>query len=89
MTQLVFFQLQDFHQIFFNADGKVGIPFVFDVVVRPACQMLRYSAPLAPVPTILLEDNLLFLFGPGPRLDDIWIQMIMPSFSTLLTTSAW
>ena len=63
-----------------------GVEVVFNVVVRPPGQELCYFSPFVAKVLVSLDDDLIFVFSPFSALY-VWVEMVMPTFSTLLPDS--
>ena len=71
-------------KIFFYLSLHAGIPVVLDGVVCPARQAFCYVSPAITCAVLLgLKYDAVLVLGPR-RLGDVWVQVIMPSLSTLL-----
>ena len=62
------------------------VPEVLDCVVCSARQELGNHAPLTPVPSVAHSKDFHFFFTPRVCLD-VWMQMIVPSLTTLLASA--
>ena len=60
---------------------------VFDGVVRSTWEVFCYFCPSIPVDFLQIEDYFIFFFRPT-RLIDVRVKVVMPSFSTLLTSTS-
>lgn len=63
------------------------VPVVLDGVVSPTFENLGDLSPLVSEFSVLEIENPLFIITPGNLLD-FGIQVVMPSFSALLSDSA-
>ena len=60
---------------------------VFDGVIGSTREMFRYFCPSISVDSLQIEDYFIFFFCPT-RLIDVRVKVVMPSFSTLLTSAS-
>lgn len=61
---------------------------IFNVVISASIQELCYLRPLVPVLNVQLKYFVVFIFAPAIFLY-IWVQMIVPSLSTLFPDSSF
>ncbi len=61
---------------------------IFNVIVRPTIQILSNLRPTISILQIKVKNFLVFFFGP-PILLDVWVQVVMPALSALLSNSAF
>jgi hypothetical protein len=57
---------------------------VLDVIVRSSWQELCNFGPFVAIVFMRFHYDLVFCFSPLPSLD-VWVKVIVPSLSTLLT----
>ena len=68
--------------------AQIRIVSILDGVVCAAIHLLGNVAPSVTVHKMQLDNEHVFLHGPL-ALADVWIQVIMPSLSTLLSNAPW
>ena len=61
---------------------------IFNVIVRSTVQILRDLRPSISVLQMEVQNFLVLFFGP-PILFDVWVQVIVPTLSALLSDSAF
>ena len=66
---------------------QVGVKSVLDGAVRAACQLLCHFTPSDAFNKVQPDDQEV-LFGRPFALVDAWVEVVVPSFSTLLSYAA-
>lgn len=60
---------------------------VFDGVISSTGKHFGDLGPSVPESNMTFDDDAVFLQGPRLGFVDIWVQMIVPALTTLLSTS--
>ena len=71
-----------------QSPGQIGVESIFDGIVCPPHEFLGDIAPPVTVNEIQLDDfNIFFKCPLG--FANIWVKLIEPAFSTLLSYATW
>ena len=74
--------------LFLQLFCKIRVESVFDRVVSPSRDFPGYAAPLVAIDAVQSDYFHIFFYRPFV-LANIWIQVDMPTFPTLLSNAAW
>jgi hypothetical protein len=75
-------------QVLFDFFLHGRIPMVFDCVISAATQQLGYLGPFISQLYVAFNDDSILSFCPHLRFVDPGVQMIVPSFSALLSCAS-